>query len=516
MRTKLNDSGITIAEMLISIIVVSIVSISVITLFTSLVKSSVIAKRKAVASTLATNQMEYLKSLPYDNLVIAGGSIYTTGPTLPATTTQTIDNVKYTVTTSVSYVDDAYDGCGSYATQQLKQTLCRNYPPPAGAPATDTNPQDYKIIDISVSALMILASVNTQISARVAETASTTGALFVTVNDDSGNPISGANVNVANTSLNPALNLNDSTDINGVAIFYGLPPDISDYHYKITASKTDYSTLYTIAQSGSLVPNFSSQNILTQQSQSVTLTIMPQGVNSLILETTDTSGSPLANVKVYAKGGYKKYTDPVDTSYYYDNLTACDVTDNGQHTTDAAGLCGVLNLVPGNKWGAYIFCGDTASTNCKIGNTTYYLAAAIPYTSANALNPIIVPISTPAPPSTYTYDGNEYLQKVRLMLTTDSSFPRVHDLTPSVASQASGINNFDFKLNGQNLSGATVTLVQGSNNFSASCSGSSTQQDCTVDLSTASLGNTSMTVTVGGKTLTLPNVPLYGGLIIAP
>ena len=78
--------------------------------------------------------MEYLKSLPYDSLAVAGGSIYTTGPTLPASFTKTLNGVTYTVKTSISYVDDAYDGCGSYTTQALKELYCRNSPPPSGAP----------------------------------------------------------------------------------------------------------------------------------------------------------------------------------------------------------------------------------------------------------------------------------------------------------------------------------------------------------------------------------------------
>ncbi|MGZ6004618.1 MAG: carboxypeptidase-like regulatory domain-containing protein [Candidatus Saccharimonadales bacterium] len=384
-RTRLSNSGFTIAEMAISIVVVSIVSLSVIGLFTALVKSAVISKRKAVASTLATNQMEYLRSLPYDSLAVAGGSIYSANP-LPATTTVTLDNVKYSVKTAISYVDDAFDGCGNYPTQQLKQTYCRNYPAPAGAPAVDSNPQDYKIADVSVSAHGILASVDTQISAKVAETASTTGALFVTVIDDSGNPVSGANVNLANASLSPSLNLNDNTDENGVAIFYGLPPDSSGNHYVITASLTGYSTLATIVPNGSLQPNYLSQNILTQQSSSVTLVIKPMTNDSLVLETTDSSGNPLAGVKVYAKGGYKKYASTADTSYYFDNFSPSD----SRPTTDGSGLASMSGLVPG----PYVFCGDTGATNCKIGGTTYYLVAAIPYTSPDANNPFAINIPT--------------------------------------------------------------------------------------------------------------------------
>lgn len=511
MRIRLDDRGFTVAEMAISIIVVSIVALSTIGLFTALVKSSVIAKRKAVASTLATNQMEYLKSLPYDSLAVAGGSIYSTNP-LPATTTSTIDNVKYSVKTAISFVDDAYDGCGSYPTQQLKQTYCRNYPAPASAPNPDTNPQDYKIADVSVSANGILASVDTQISAKVAETASTTGALFITVIDDSGNPVSGANVNVTNSTVTPNLNLNDNTDENGIAIFYGLPPDTGN-DYSITGSLTGYSSLTTIKPSGSLQPNYLSQNIITQQSSSVTLTLKPMSSNSLVLETTNTSGSPLSGMRVYVKGGYKKYTSAADTQYYFDNVIPSDT----RPTTDGNGLASISNLVPGN----YIFCGDAGATSCRIGGTTYYLAAAVAYGNPDSNNVFSINVptyqSSNAPGITYSYGGTEYIQKVRLMLTTDSSFPRVFGLHPyTVSRSGSTISDFDFNLTGQNLSNANVSFKQGSNTFNATCSGTSTNQDCSVNLSSAAEGKTQMVVTVGSRTLTLPVTPEYGGIVVGP
>src|ERR1700679_2940759 len=103
-----DDDGFTLVEMIVGMAVLAIVALSLTGLFTALVNSSVVAKEKAVAATLATNQMEYLKSLPYDSLAIAGGSIFATSP-LPGTATQTVNGVKYTIKTNISYVDDAYD-----------------------------------------------------------------------------------------------------------------------------------------------------------------------------------------------------------------------------------------------------------------------------------------------------------------------------------------------------------------------------------------------------------------------
>lgn len=505
-------AGFSLVELTVTMIIFMIIALSMLTLFVSLVHSTVIAKRQAVALSLATTQMEYLKSLPYDNLAVQGGSIYAT-QYVPATTTKTLNGVTYTLTTSISYVDDAYDGCGSYPTQALKQLYCRNYPPPTGAPSPDLNPADYKIIHVDVTdpSGLHLAQVDTEESARVAETASTTGALFVSVIDDTGAAVSGATVTVANTTVTPNVNLTDSTDTAGNSIFYGLPPD-SGTDYVITATKSGYSSLTTINASGSLQPTYPNQKIITQASSYVTLTIKKQGTNSLLLEAVDTIGTPINNMKIYVKGGYKKYTLTSDTTYYYDTMTPSDT----RPTTDTNGLAALSSLVPGT----YIFCGDTAITNCKVGSTTYYLVAAVPYTSDNPFTPITVPTydSSNPPATTYPYNSTNYIQKVRLIFSTSSTYPRVTDLSPGSESlTASDVSSFSFTISGANLSGASIVFLQGSNTYTAtSCSGTSTQRSCTVNLSTATAGNTQLQLTSGGNTLTLPVAPPIGGIIVTP
>ena len=509
-------AGFTIVELLVAIVVLGILTIAVFAMLSGMIFSAAFIREQAEAMTLATNQMEYLKSLPYDSLAVAGGSIYSTNP-LPATSTQKINGYTYTITTTISYIDDAYDGCGSYPNLTLEKIYCHNYPPPSGAPTTDLNPMDYKDINVQVTSKnnSLLAQLDSYVSARVAETASSTGALFVSVIDGNGNPISGATIQVINNNVSPAVNMSDSTDINGVSIFYDLPPDTTNYQYNITASMPGYSTLTTIVPSGSLQPNYSNQNVLTQQSSSVTLTLKPMGQYSLLLQTVNTSNTALANATIYVKGGYKKYTSSSDTTYYYDNYTP---TDN-RIVTDSNGLAGLTNLVPG----PYYFCGDNGSSNCKIGSTTYYLAAALPYGGVNPFNPTQVPTYSASnpPTTTYTYNGNNYLQKVLLMLTTSSSFPRVSSLTPYEASQSSdALSAYAFQITGTNLPcsnkasncSTTVKFLQGSSTFTAACTGSSagTLLTCTVNISTASLGGTQLQISANGNTLTIPSGVIGG------
>ncbi|MDB5183013.1 MAG: hypothetical protein JWO47_797 [Candidatus Saccharibacteria bacterium] len=514
------EQGFTLVELMVGMVLLGLISISMLTLFSTLIRSTVIIKRKAVAANFATTQMEYLKSLPYDSLAISG-----TG----TTTTTTLNGVTYTTKTTIEYVDDAFDGCISYPSVATEQAECRNFVVHSGAPTGDSNPKDYKIAHVKVTDQnsLILAEVDSQISARVAETASTTGAMFVKVLDQNGNPLSGATVRVQNSTTTPVTDVSDSTDTSGNAIFYDLTPDTTGYDYTITASLGNYSSLTTIPPTGSLTPTYPSQQVITQLSSFVTLTLKQQGDYNLLAEVVDTSNNPIGGMKLYVKGGYKKYTATTDKTYYFDNLAT-----NTMPVTDGSGLAPIYNgtstnftLVPGT----YVLCSETADTSCKVGNTTYYLAAALPYTGNNPFNPITVPTYTSSsPPSTtFAYSGNQFLQKVRLMMTTNISFPRIYSLTPDdVSLSASALSAFTFTITGANLPcsstaascSTSVKFTQGSNTYTASCTGNAspaTTLNCTINLTGISIGASQLILKVGTNTLTVPVGSFLGGFSVS-
>ena len=514
-----DSRGSTLIELVIGMSVLAMVGAGFFLLYNALISGAITAKQKAVASTLATDQMEYLKSLPYNSLAVAGGSIYATNP-LPASSTKKVNNYTYTVKTSINYIDDAFDGCTNYVNQEAKVKYCRNYPSPAGAPSVDQNPQDYKIVHVSVfsRANVKLAEVDTQIAARVAETASNTGSIFVTVIDASGAPVSDATVQVVNTTLNPVLSLSDTTDTAGVAIFYSIPPDTTGFDYTITATKDGFASLSTIKPSGTLQPTYPSLNVFAQQPSSITLPINPMSANSLAIEAVNTSGGALDTMKIYTKGGYKKYTDEEDSNYYYDNFLSGDT----RPTTDTAGLTDILDLAPGN----YYFCGDTGASNCSRGGTTHYLAATVPYGGNTLFSPIAVPNYTASTP-TFSQLGTAFMQKVRLIFTTSSTFPRITSVSPAEVSLGSGTaNDFAFQVDGANLPcsavasscGTNIDIEQNSTTRTASCTGTSggTHLDCTVDMSGLAAGRTTLQITANSQTLTLPGSPLLGGFNVAP
>ena len=508
-------------ELVTGLLIFSILALSFLYLYTSLVSSTVVSKRKAEALSLATNQMEYLKSLPYNSLAVEGGSIYAPDP-IEATKQFTINRVVYTVKTNIEYVDNAFDGCGSYPNQDLKEKYCRDYPAPSGAPNPDTNAADFKLARVTVTDPKgtTYADLDTHISARVAETASTTGAFFVNVIDASGNPVQGATVTVTNSTINPNVNVSDTSDSNGIAIFYSLPVDTDNFDYVATASKENYSTLQTIAPSGSLQPNYPNQKIFTQLSSYVTLPIKPQGANSLLIESTDQNGNVLADARVYLKGGYKKYTDTNDTSYYFDNLSP-----DSRPLADSSGLVGVSNLVPG----AYYACGDSGNNGCTRNGTTYYLAASVSYGGSSGVGPVAIPTydASSPPATTYAYNGLNYLQKVRLIFTTVATMPRITSISMyEISTSSTDLSVVAFQLSGANLPCAAspascstaVSLTQGGNTYLASCTGaaSGVQLDCTVNLTGITQGKVGLRLTANGQTLQIPSDTQLGAFNAIP
>lgn len=517
----MQKKGFTTIELLVSCVVISILALSVFSAYIALNSVTIFAKQKIIGTEIATNQLEYLKSLPYDNLAVVGGAIPHPSP-LPNTKTETIDGINYIVKSSINYVDDAHDGCASYPDEATKNLLCRNLPSPTGSPLIDLNPADYKIVNVKVEVnANKVAELDTQISARVAETDSTTGALIVKIIDSSGNPVSGATATVVNNTLSPSINISDSTDVNGIALFYGLPPDTGN-DYLISATKTGYSSLSTIKPVGSLSPNFPSQNIVTQQSSSVTLTINPKGKYSIAGNVVDTNNNPIANMKLSLKGGPKKYSDSADSSYYYDNTSPSD----NRVTANATGEFSITDLDPGD----YIFCGDRGDYSCQIGvSPISYLVASVPYNGASQIGPINIPNYDPSlPPSpTFAFNGNDFYQKVRLYFSNNSNYPRISQINNTTASIASGSHTFVIKgtnlpCNSTNpaLCATTVVVKNGSSNVPTSCIYSdaiSNDISCTIDTSSLNVGQSNITLTANGYTIDIPNgIGLLGGINVVP
>ncbi len=487
--------GFTITEMIIVIAVFAIVMVGVMTALLTYLRAAATATIRANAYGLAVQEMEWLRSMPYDSLAVAGGGITTSATPLPSTKTITISGHEYEARYRIYYGDDAYDGCLPYPPNLAY--LCRNGPPATGKPA-DTNPKDYKFAQVDVydkKSNTQYASLNSIFTARVAETGGNTSAIVVTIVDSAGNAIDGASVRVQNAALSPVVDQTQLTDDNGVALFLDIAPDSSP-RFVVSASKNGYSSLSTIAASGALVPTYPNVSALVQQVSSATLRIDPISNNSLFATIVDGVGNPRPGASFDIRGGYKLYTDPADMTYSYNQTV----------TADASGEVSLGALTPGE----YLIC-QGAMQACSSGQ---YLGAVWVAVGAMSYQPFTIPSgNVPA--------ANGYMQTIQLHTVASSALPRISSVEPSIASLASpDIATTDIIIKGANVNGAVVTLEKSGVSIASTTVGSDTSSQITrqFDLSSAATGGYTLKVSVGGGTIQQNSIApgVQGGVNVTP
>lgn len=476
------SQGFTVPELIVTIMVFAIVSTSAYMLLMAHISSMSTVQLRSAALSLATEQIEYLRSLPYDGLAVQGGTIITSGTPIPGTMDKMRSARSFTVKTDISYADDAFDGCFNYAPAQAY--LCRNGPVQGSKPV-DTNPRDYKIADVTIidkSSGKTYAALSSQFTSRVAETTGNSSALSVTVVDSAGNPVAGAAVRATNTTTSPAIDQTALTDINGTALFLDIVPDSSS-DYVISASKTGYSSLSTLPINGTLTPTYPNINAIAQQVSNATLKINPIANDSLTVKVVDIINQPLAGVSFGIRGGIKLYTDPQDTTYSFQQVV----------TSDASGIVNLGSLVPGE----YRICYNADPNPCASGSAYKLLVLRAAYGSSSH-QPFIIPAGT-----SNIADGGS-MQRVTLVVSTSSSAPRITTITPSsVVSSAGDASTTEITITGQNLSGANVKLRQGSVEITGTVSGtdSSTSIKRIVNLSGVSQGAYEVEVATAAGTI---------------
>ena len=221
-----------------------------------------ISRAKLSALTLANDRMEYIRSLSYNAVGTVSG--------IPAgliaqTSTTTLNNVKFTQTVLIGYIDDSADGIG----------------------AADSNniTTDYKQAKVTLSwttrGVIHEIFLVSNIIPRSIETSVGGGTLRVNVFDATVAPLPGAEVRVVNNTIAPAIDVTRTTDSTGVALFGGAPagPD-----YEITVTAPGYSTDKTYKATTTL-PNPTTQPIAVLAADISTMNFFIDTLASLSVDT---------------------------------------------------------------------------------------------------------------------------------------------------------------------------------------------------------------------------------------
>ena len=302
----------TLVEVVVAIAVFSILLLAVIGMSQQIHQVATLALRKTTAATIAQEQLETIRNMPYDQ--VGSDVTYPTGPLL-STQTVTRNSATFTVKIAINDIQDPADGL---------------------AP-TDTQPADYKQVEVQVcwdtGSCIRPVRLTTFIVPKTLEYAANAGALFINVIDANGQPVNNATVQVTNAT--PAVNVINQTDVNGQLQYLDLPAATNTYHIVVT--KNGYSSDSTLASSGSN-PNPTNPDTTVVVSQVTNVTLKIDRISSLLVKGLDqTTCAGLGSVTVRIKGQRLIGTGP--------DVPAYDQT----FTTDAAGQFLVANL----PWDSY-------------------------------------------------------------------------------------------------------------------------------------------------------------------
>ncbi len=186
-----------------------------------------LARAEQGALSIATEEIEYIRSLPYDDVATFGGI---PAGSIPQSESVELNGITYTKRVFVQYIDAPEDGSGINDENDIVA--------------------DYKRVRVGVSWETRGKEYETTLVTNVAplgiETIVGGGTLQIQVFDALVTPVAGATVRVTNASTSPAIDVTTETGDDGLVFFPGAPTASG---YSVVVSKEGYSSAQTYAVS---------------------------------------------------------------------------------------------------------------------------------------------------------------------------------------------------------------------------------------------------------------------------
>lgn len=256
------NRGISFIEVLIGAAIISLFFTGIIAGFQLSIKMIGHVRAQSGALALGNERIEYLRSLPYDDVGTQGGI---PSGTIAQNESVVLNGITYSRRTLVQYVDAPEDGSGVLDSNGIMA--------------------DYKRAKVELTWSMrgeskSLALV-TNLIPRGIETVSGGGTLVINVFDSNAAPVSGAEVRVINASTSPAIDVMVYTNASGTAMFPGAP---ASGGYQLIATKTGYSTDQTYGASG-MNPNPNPPHVSVVLGDVSTVNFSIDRVSRLVVQT---------------------------------------------------------------------------------------------------------------------------------------------------------------------------------------------------------------------------------------
>lgn len=353
MRLQKNYRGFTVLETMVAMAIFLLFAVGVYSGINMVFKIVYQSRLRLIETSLLAEKLEVVRNLPYDSVGIISG---VPAGVLPRTQTEKRNGIDFVLTTTVRNSDDPFDGTAASST----------YP--------DLSAADYKTVEIEVicnncgqKESMVMSTI---VAPKQLEGASQNGHLFVSVSGADGRGISGANVHVSNTSINPNISIDEVTDNDGWFRLVDTPTGTQSYN--ITVSKSGYSSDYTVVPSVSNPsPKKLPSNVAAQMVTEVYFMIDQLG--SINLRTIDSECNALGGKTLKIWNNKLIGSDP-DVYKFYQTV----VTDgNGNYS------------FPSLEFGNYFI--SATSTAYDIGGSTPLLPLTLAPGDSQEVSIILVP-----------------------------------------------------------------------------------------------------------------------------
>ncbi|OGH68885.1 MAG: hypothetical protein A3D53_00600 [Candidatus Magasanikbacteria bacterium RIFCSPHIGHO2_02_FULL_45_10] len=226
-----DERGFTILEVTVGVAIFLIFAVGVFSALTTVFKMVYQSRLRILETAVATEQLEVIRNLPFASVGVVGG---VPAGVLVANKTIVRGGMVFIVTTTIRNIDDPFDGTVT-------------------STPVDDAPADFKYAEVEVQCSQCNQVkpfvMSTLVAPKDVETATNNGSLFIQVFDAVGLPISGATIQVDNTSTVPTIAINDLTGEDGWLRIIDTVTGTLAYHIRV--SKNGYSSDYTVTSSPS-------------------------------------------------------------------------------------------------------------------------------------------------------------------------------------------------------------------------------------------------------------------------
>lgn len=260
------NRGTTFVETLVATAFFLVVSLAIYQAWATIVKLNNNIKIKEIITTLANEEFERIRNMPYANIGVGAGGV--PPGTLDQNTTYIKEGLTFRIDRTVRNIDNDFDG-----------TL--------GGVPNDDDPADQKQVELKVRYIeagvtVSMETFTTTISPKGLEDSTGNGSLKITVIDAEGDPVPAADVQIRNYIASPNIIINDQVGADGELMVVDTPPYTQAY--EIYVSKTSsFSTdrTYDSSDIGGSTPTLPHATVVENDVTEITLSIDKYGSGTI-------------------------------------------------------------------------------------------------------------------------------------------------------------------------------------------------------------------------------------------